>query len=216
MLRVTNLVGFGARRLVAAAAVPVVWNSADKTASITLSNGDRTATSSATGQGVRGNIGKSTGKWYFELKQGSNPWSVGGDRPFGIAQSSYTMGDFNLGAGDGLTVGVQTNFNNFIYNSSTVSVDPQPADFLLTGDVLMVAFDATGGKIWFGCNNAWGGVGGVTGDPGAGTTPAISGIASATWYPIAQRGDSGDIIDICASAVHCTYALPSGFSYWAA
>src|SRR5678815_395709 len=44
------------------------WNAADKTANVTLSNNDYTATHNVSGAGgVRGTHGRSTGKRYFEL-----------------------------------------------------------------------------------------------------------------------------------------------------
>lgn len=44
------------------------WNPSDKSASMGLSGGNLIATSSATNQGVRSTISKSSGKWYWEAK----------------------------------------------------------------------------------------------------------------------------------------------------
>jgi hypothetical protein len=45
------------------------WNPSDKNAGVTLSGGDLTTTrASGTVAGVRATLGKSSGKWYFEIK----------------------------------------------------------------------------------------------------------------------------------------------------
>lgn len=55
------------------------WNSSDKSANITLSGGDLTATNAgvATWVGVRATITKSTGKWYWEITLGQTTNTVG-------------------------------------------------------------------------------------------------------------------------------------------
>jgi hypothetical protein len=217
MLAVTNLIGFGARRLVAPVASPVVWNSLDKTASVTLSNGDKTATASANNQGARGNIGKSSGKWYFEIVQGSTPWqNAGADNAFGIALTTFvTLGSTDVGFAAG-SAGVANSFNTYRLNGgSFVTADPHPGAGNSAGSVFMIAVDLDAGYVWFGVNGTWGGVGGVTGVPATGTAPSLSGL-SGTYYPCASVSDNGGIAHIYASLADCTYAPPSGFSYWSA
>lgn len=217
MLAVTNLIGFGARRLVAPVASPVVWNSLDKTASCTLSNGDKTATASAKNQGVRGNIGKSSGKWYFEIVQGSTPWqNSGGEKALGLALSSFvTLGSTEVGDAAG-SAGVTLNFNQYRLNGgAAVSSDPNPGSGVTAGSVYMIAADLGAGYVWFGLNGTWGGVAGVTGVPASGTAPSLSGL-SGTYFPCVTRSDNGGIAHIYASLADCTYTPPSGFSYWSA
>lgn len=69
------------------------WNPADKDASITLSGGDLTAVGAGTGS-VRSTIGKSTGKWYWELLVNSTGSQVAGIIPGSEALNTlpgYTM-----------------------------------------------------------------------------------------------------------------------------
>lgn len=219
MLRVTNLIGFGARRLVAAAAVPVVWNSLDKTGSVTLSNGDKTATSGASNNGVRGNVGKSTGKWYCEMNiTPGSEWNASANvRCYGIATASFvTLGSTGPGDASG-SAGIVVNLNTFrLDGGSTVTNNPDPGT-AGSGGVIMLAFDAGAGNLWFGFNGTWCGVGGVTGDPATGTAPSLSSIPAGTYYPcISRSGSSGRPVDLWASVADCTYAPPPGFSYWAA
>lgn len=55
------------------------WNPSDKSANITLSNGNLTATNAgvAAWVGVRSTVTKSTGKWYWELTVVQNTTAVG-------------------------------------------------------------------------------------------------------------------------------------------
>jgi len=69
------------------------WNSADKDASITLSGGDLTAVGASTGS-VRSTVGKSTGKWYWEILVNSSGNQVAGIIPGGEALNTlpgYTL-----------------------------------------------------------------------------------------------------------------------------
>ena len=211
-----GMIAFGGR---STALVPVVWNSADKTATVTLSNGDKTATSGSSNGGVRGNVGKASGKWYFELNiDTTNVWNTSGTiRAYGIATAAFvTLGSTGPGDASG-SAGILVNLNNFrLDGGSTVTNNPDPGT-AASGGVIMLAFDAGAGNLWFGFNGTWCGVGGVVGDPGAGTTPSLSSIPAGTYFPcISRSGGSGRPVDLWASLADCAYSLPSGFSYWGA
>lgn len=96
---------FQAMRLRNSGAAPVVsslWNSADKGASVVLSNGDLTATKAGSGyQSVRGVNGKSSGARYFELLVVNSGSS--GTFLMGVADATFTLtgrylGEANAGA----------------------------------------------------------------------------------------------------------------------
>lgn len=79
-----------------------VWNSADMGPNVTLSNGDKTASKSGAGyQSVRGSVGKSSGKRYFEITAVFA--NVTNNLLVGIADASFTLsgrylGESNAGA----------------------------------------------------------------------------------------------------------------------
>lgn len=75
------------------------------------------------------------------------------------------------------------------------------------GDVVMVAVDATAGKIWFGKNGTW------VGDPAAGTGAVFSSLAG-TLYPGVSRETNGLSVTLLVTASEIGYALPTGFSTW--
>lgn len=176
----------------ATAATLLTWNPADKNASITLSDGNKTATATAAFQMVRGTIGKSSGKWYFEVTcTGALTFGT-----VGIAQASSSLSSF--AGGETTSYGIATNFvyTNFV----STSIDGT----ITAGDVVGVAVDLDAGKIWFAENNAWVN----SGNPGAGTGAIYSGL-SGTYYPADSPGATSHSINSTL-----TYAPPSGFSVW--
>jgi hypothetical protein len=70
--------------------MPETWNSADKTASVVLSNSDKTATLGADSgfRGVRGTGPVTTGKVHVEFKTAG---TLGASWGFGLANASYTF-----------------------------------------------------------------------------------------------------------------------------
>lgn len=117
------------------------WNSADKSAQITLSNSDLTAANSSSGlyEGVRATFGKSSGKWYWEVEVES-----GIDHTIGIANSTASMNDVELGS-DANGWGWRQDgekYNNgdqFAYGGSGYNA----------GDVIGIALDMNGGTLTF-------------------------------------------------------------------
>ena len=105
-----------------------VWNSSDKGPDITLSGGDLVA--SVNGPvGVRANMGKSTGKWYWEV-------TIGGAGPYwgaGLADASYSTASYPF---DPHCSGVQS--NGFYWN---VGGTYYSGNAFGVGDVLRFAAD---------------------------------------------------------------------------
>lgn len=100
-----------------------LWNSADKGASVTLSNGDLTATKAGSGyQSVRGVRGNTSGVRYFEIVVNSNPSS--GDILLGVADSSFTLtgrylGENNAGAKKSAGRTLQTTWYRNLTNAAS-------------------------------------------------------------------------------------------------
>ncbi len=117
------------------------WNPLDKGAAVTLSNGNLTATISNVGI-VRSAIGKSSGKWYWEITMTSALNSAPG-----IADSSAGL-DTRPGF-DTHMYAYQLRYNGIdgakIYNSSASVFGLE----FLAGDILGVKLDATAGTVEF-------------------------------------------------------------------
>jgi len=121
------------------------WDSADKNAGVTLSNGDLTVTYSSGARSGAGSTGEQTsGAYYFEVvvDTGGGSWLSIGISPKGYARN------LDLGqSADGYGYGIQGSkyfdgsYGGFAYSSFT------------TGDVIGVAFDIDNNTIEFFKNN---------------------------------------------------------------
>ena len=174
------------------------WNSADKNASITLSNSDRDATGGSL-VSVRSILGRSSGKYYFEITMLTGSAS----HVVGFANGSFALSTY---PGNGASSAGHTSGGNFV-NTWTKA---QAGTFTLAAnDVVGFAIDLTAGKAWVAKNNTWQ----LTGDPAAGTNEWVSGITG-TVYPAAAPSSNSSRIH--TKTAELTYSPPSGFSQWAA
>ncbi len=179
------------------------WNSADKDADITLSNGDRDCSTTNSGS-VRSLLGRSSGKYYYEVLITNY---TGGSTRVGFADSAFTVTN-NYPGGAGNSAGISS-------SSNTVSgwTKAQTGTFTVAlNDVLGFAMDRAAGYGWVSRNGVWQ----LSGDPAAGTTPWITGL-SGTIYPCAgYAGATSVAYRINTKASELAYSPPSGFSAWAA
>jgi len=173
--------------------VPVVWNSADKAAGVTLSVSDTVATYvSGTRSGAGSTDAKTSGKWYFEVLIGAGP---GANQGVGISPPSASR-TIDLGQSadtyayrmDGTTY-FDTVFNGAAGYTAGV-----------LGTVIGVAFDIDGGTLEYFHNNTSQGQESVTLNSGTGYVAAC--VMAAATQVSTIRTESGDF----------TYTPPSGFS----
>ena len=180
----------------------VVFNSADKSTNIVLTNSDRTAeTNSGAAGGVRASVSRiGPYKGYFEFRK-----DVGSTYPScGICTAGHNL---NSGVAGGNTLSWATwlGLGWVRYNNSTIAT----LGALAVNDILMVAVDLTTGKIWFGKNNSW------SGNPAAGTGEASAAVSTSTaYYPVFTTGVLGDKATLNAETAQLAYAPPAGFSAW--
>lgn len=170
-----------------------VWNSADKSASITLSISDRRATQSGTGGGVRGLSGKSSGLWYWEGEIISLGGS--GSAGWGVANSATSIAN-------------PTNFGTL------------GGVYLVWRNDRLVAFQGNNAGFQGG-TPAVGGLFGCSADFTSGCTATLyyngtsfysRSLGAGTYFPFFTAGPSGG--SAIQHVVTPTY-LPSGFTYWA-
>lgn len=151
----------------------VYWNPSDKSADIQLSGGNLVATkiNAVDVEAVRCNTALS-GKKYFEVVVDVS----GGSGEFiliGIANLTFPVSG---GPGqDTDSYGYYQDTGEKYYNNV---LSAYGATYKTNGDVIGVAVDTAAGKIWWSKNGTWQN----SGDPGAGTGEAFSGI-SGTFYP---------------------------------
>ena len=178
------------------------WNSADKSANITLSGGDLIATSTADAwNNVRSVLGVSNGKYYWELhtKQltGWHDWFY-----LGVADSGVALDGEPGDDADG-----------YIYRGSDGDKENNNievafgAPYGIPDCTVSIALNMNAGKIWWALNGVWQN----SGDPANGTNEAYSGI-SGVFYAIASIFGNTDYITANFGASAFSYSVPSGFN----
>lgn len=137
MLKVSQLTGFGIKASIKTYAT---WNPSDKGSLVTLSNGNLTAAyTDYNGSNVRANIGKSAGKWYWEVKVDS------------------------VNASASVNIGIwpeSRSISTYIYNTTGVRRFPLT---LAANDILGFRFDADAGTCDVYKNNSLSGA--INGSP---------------------------------------------------
>jgi len=163
------------------------WNPADKGAGMTLSGSNLTATVGTPAM-VRSTIGKSSGKWYWEVTRGSGS----SDNVIGIANSSAGLTSY---------VGSDANGWGYIGSSGQKTNNASAAAFgasYTTGDIIGVALDMDTGQVTMYKNNTSQGImyTGLTG----------------TIYAAFGTGNSGDNVTANFGATALTYSPPGGYN----
>lgn len=184
------------------------WNPATASSGATLSNGNKTAESNGTGGGyanVRSTTAHSTGKWYYETQiitvaNASSPY-------VGVANFLPSANDGQMGTISG---GVSLSADGTLANQGT-STGGWAGTNLTTYSTVMIAVDMDAGKIWFGRDGVWF----ASGDPGAGTSPAATGLTGAQ-YAGASTGPSSARGKLTGrfTAAEFAYVMPTGFTAW--
>lgn len=189
----------------APAPVVVTWNPSDKSANVTLSDGNLRYTKTAGARNhdgsCRATIGKSSGKWYWEVNATDLKLN-NAEEAAGIAKISALMTQF-IGGNANSWCYLSVNGQKYT-NGSGAALGPS----YVTGDVLMVALDMNDGKVWFGKNGVW--QPSPAANPATGATPAYSGLTG-TIYPACGAYDLGVILDAKFASASWTYSAPSGF-----
>ena len=184
-------------------AVATTWNSADKSADITLSGGDLTATQTNTGwHGVRGTTGKSSGLKYYEVTV-----TVVSEHLEGISNTTTSLDPAGNFASSG--TGNVYYYARHGEKSNGDGTEPAYGNAYVTGNVVSIAVNFDTGKIWAAINGTWQN----SGDPAAGTGEMFSGI-SGTYYPFFGGDNIGNISVANFGASAFAYTPPSGFSAW--
>lgn len=173
------------------------WNPSDKSASITLSNGNLTATGTSSTGGVRAVQSRSSGLYYWEVTinvGAGGSCSLGAigtaDSLTGISPAS----GWNLRGGNGTLV--------------TPAGNVGTAGSYTTGDVIMFAVDLASKLVYIGKNGSWL----ASTDPNAQTGGINYGGSSATlkpWYaPEANTAQATANF----GATPFAYPVPAGFT----
>lgn len=164
------------------------WNPADKDSSITLSNGDLTATGGTNAyRSVRSTTGKSTGKWYCEITLDAG----GANGLVGVGNSTFSLANY---------VGADVNGwgwqGSFKYHNGSGAYGSGKT----TGDIISILLDMDAGTITLWKN---------------GTTQGemYNGL-SGTLYVAFSSQLTGDAVTANFGASAFAYTMPGGYSAW--
>lgn len=191
---------------VTAAAATTTFDPANKTAAITLSGGNLTATNTAAARGgCRSVASASSGKKYFEVlitAAGTPAANVIGFGNASLAFGSYP-GSSNDGAGMAMDGTVYVG-NNIVLNNAAVNV----------GDRVCVAIDftPTPPKIWFRTNGGAWNTGLGSADPVTGTNSAnLAGINAGPYYAFVSQFSNADACTANFGGSAYAHTPPSGY-----
>lgn len=189
------------------------WNPADKAAPITLSLSDTRADHDGAGRSiacVRGSVGISSGKWYYEVTSSDfNP--SGDDDAVGLANTTHSL-TARPGLPDADAIGVFTAGATYYANAYQGFVI---GAFYTSGKVIGIAVDRTANLFWAsvitsGTRGNWNGDGAA--NPATGTNGLDISALTGTLYPIVYMEDpaSGCVANFGLSAYAAT--APAGFA----
>jgi hypothetical protein len=173
------------------------WSATDKDTSITLSNGDLSATASSYQVAVRATIGKTTGRWYWEVTAESTSSS-------GYASAGVLMMSAQLTYGLGNSVAPGAGYN--VTGTLSTSMTNVMGCAFSTGNVIGVALDLDTNVVYFSLDGVWQGGGDPDGSKG--------GIVLSTGqsvFPAVSLG-SGDVLTANFGQSSFAHSPPSGFS----
>lgn len=174
------------------------WNPDDKHADITLSGGNLVAICTVPWKAVRAIIGKSLGKWYWEVTIDDSTYVN-----IGVGTSAATLA--NYPGSDNYGCGID---RGGLYNQGAGLFTQHGSGFVspINGDIVSVAFDMDAGEIYFALNGVWAG----TSNPATGTNPTFTFTPGITLYPMMGLQTSQVTANFGASAF--SYSVPSGFN----
>lgn len=189
----------GAGAVTTPSVTTTTFDPAQKAASITLSAGNLTATQTSGGwNSVKGlaSFAKTTGDYYFEILVNTNTSNniIIGLANSGASLTAFCGSDVNGWGYYGNSGQIYTGGGNFPGGSSFTN-----------GDIIMVAFKAATGRMWFGKNGTWI----LSGNPAANTGTSFTGLTGALM-PMISINSAGSVT-AKFSLASFTYTPPVGF-----
>lgn len=176
------------------------WNPSDKSAAISLSNGNLTATATNTSwKSVRATDFKDEGKLYWEVtinQSGSPSYHQVGIGTSNVSVDSYVGVHAQGFSFDGN--GYKWNNNSSTYVGPTFT----------TNDIISVAVDLDGNKFWVAVNGVWVG----SGDPANGSNELFALVEGASYAPMHSLFTINFQATVNFGATSFAYSMPSGFS----
>lgn len=176
-------------------AIFATWDPGTKNAAITLSGGNLVASAGASLVGARSTVGRSSGKWYWEITitADSLSSSIIGVTDSGFINTTYPGNYANS---------IALQFGGGRINTGwTVGASGIPS--FGVGSVVMFAIDATAGNLWWGVNGTW-----VNNSPSGAADYTIT--PGSTLYAATDPYSGTHTANFGASAF--SFSVPAGFN----
>ncbi len=186
----------------------VLWNTADKSANVTLSGGSLVATMTSASQGaVRADTSFGSGKLYYEVVLGT---ASGSNFGVGWANATSSLSSFIGNDKNGVASYVANAGSPFFFNNANVGGGGGYAAYASL--TLCIAFDIGGKLIWAKYNNGLLN-GSTTADPASGTGGiSLSTINAGPYFPVMCANANGASVTANFGVTNFNYAVPAGFS----
>ena len=189
------------------------WDSGWSTTGTTFSDNDLAIsgnTSANDAVNVRTTVGKSSGKWYWEVTAtgGDGTTNAGG---LGIMEANMPNTALYIGhEASGLSFGYGSCCTNQYWVSwngvSTFGAPPSSAA-VKAGNVYMFALDMDTGQFWAGHDGTW-----YIGDPSAGTSPIAKDLTGIVYPGVTQYTQSINAYTANFGLSPFVYSVPAGFN----
>jgi len=137
-----------------------VWNPLFNPTNKTFSDGNLKFVNITSSSPALSTIGVRSGKWYGEFTFPSDVSNMN----IGLAKDTLSKNTY-VGADTG-GIGVFSGNGSIYYNGTAYTYGSS----FTAGDIIMIAFDADNGKIWWGKNGTWFN----SGNPASGTNPGVA------------------------------------------
>ena len=190
----------------------LAWDPTWSLPGVTYTNGNLSISGNSTGtKNVRTNIGRSSGKWYWEIvATGGDGTTNGGG--LGILEAVMPNNVEWIGSeASGLSFGYGSCcFDTYWLTWSGVTLNgaPPPGSAVSSGVVYMFALDLDMGRFWAGQNGTWYN----GGDPVAGAVPAASGITGTVYPGVTFYSNSINSFTANFGRSAFSYPVPAGFN----
>ena len=144
-----------------------------------------------------GNFAMTTGKWYWEVTNNTvaNP----------------RIGVYNIGAANPADLGGTANgwclLNSPSRTYNNGSAPAYGSYSPTTGTIVIIAYDADAGKLWFGQNGTWF----ASGNPATGANASMSSVTGSAIVPALANGSGTDTFSSNFGQRPFAYTAPSGF-----
>jgi len=188
------------------------WNRLQTSSSITLNNGNLDAIISGGFliYSAAGTVEVATGKWYYETVvtagYSTNYPLIGVCDLTQITSAINTSFYSTAGGGDSTGIIARGKTNVYLSNNTTTS---DGVTYNYTSDVIMIAFDADLGKVWFGKNGTWNNSSNPATNTGGHTFSTVSGKG---YRPYVQcNADTSNAWTSNFGQRAFAYTAPSGF-----